>query len=258
MSGSNRLFPLSSGRGVALIAIALLTGSLAGCGDDFAPPADASVPPRQAIVAVDLSGSLTPEELRRHQQLVGAVIEGLSFDDRLVLLAIRTDGARDDSRTWKTIMPGARNPSRPLSREERQLEQAKAEAHDIAGALFRSPPAPGTDIFATLHAAADFIREAGESRPSLLILSDMLQCTGGVCMENAGGVPGESWIERQQERGLLPSLDGVCVSIVGGDASTPQGVNVRDFWGMYLTQAGARFDVGRYRYQASSVRSLEC
>lgn len=231
---------------------------LAGCGADLAPPADAAVPARQAIVAIDLSGSLTPEELRRHHQLVGSVIDRLSFEDRLVLLAIRTEGARDDSRTWKTVMPGARNPSRPLGRERRQLEQAKAEAHDIAQALFRSPPKPGTDLFATLHAAGDFIREAGQGRPSLLILSDMLQCAGGICMERSGGVPRSGWIERQKAQGLLPSLDGVCISVVGGDASTPQGVQVREFWARYLTEAGARFAPERYRYQASDIRSLDC
>src|SRR5690606_34989494 len=103
----------------------------------------------------------------------------------------------------------------------------------VARAIFENEAAgrlQTTDLFATLHIAAEYVRDEPDRETTLLLLSDMLQSAHGVEMGREGGVPPPTWLVAQSRAGLLPALAGVCVVVVGADATTPGGVAVRDFW----------------------------
>lgn len=213
--------------------------------------------PTQFVVAVDLSTSLTATERASHQALLHALVGELDYGDRLVLLKAHAAGVRDTSTARTVSMPVPRG-SRPLQREKDELELARQTADLYVTSLFKTPPVNGSDLFATLHTAGERAREGAEGRSVLVVLSDMLQCAGGVCMERAGGLPDSGWIAAQKEQGLVPSLASVCVAVVGADASTAHGVKVREFWNGYFQTAGASFSPQRYVHSASSPSSLRC
>ena len=78
----------------------------------------------------------------------------------------------------------------------------------------------------------------------------MLQSTSAFEFEGGRRMPAEGWVSAQARQGLLPSLDGACVVVVGADPTTPHGQRVRAFWGEYFDAAGARLDPGNYRVRA--------
>lgn len=244
------------------MAMAVLT-STASCDGGGSPgPANAGAAPppptgTQFVVAVDLSTSLTDSERANHAALLRALVSGLDFGDRLVLLKAHAAGIHDTSTIRTASMPVPRGP-KPLRREKDALALARQTADLHVSALFKTPPVIGSDLFATLHTAGERARENPGTRTVLILLSDMLQCAGGVCMETGGAVPDSAWIDARRERGLMPPLDRVCVSVVGADASTEHGVNVRKFWRRYFQAAGASFSEARYVHGASSPAGLRC
>ncbi|HEU4882922.1 MAG TPA: hypothetical protein VFT45_11765 [Longimicrobium sp.] len=211
----------------------------------------------QFVVAVDLSTSLTATERASHEALLHALVAELNYGDRLVLLKTHAAGIRDTSTARMVTMPTPRG-THPLQREKDELELARQTADLYVTSLFKTPPINGSDLFATMHSAGERAREATGGRKVLVVLSDMLQCTTAVCMEQAGGLPDSAWIAGQKQQGLVPQLDGVCVSIVGVDATTAQGVSVREFWRHYFQTAGAEFNPQRYVHSASSPGVLRC
>lgn len=226
------------------------------------PPskATADAPPRtptQYVVAVDLSTSLTPTERAGHEALLHALVKELDYGDRLVLLKTHAAGIRDTSTARTVSMPVPRG-SQPLQREKDELDLARQTADLYVTNLFKTPPVNGSDLFATMHTAGERAREGTSARKVLVVLSDMLQCTRAVCMERAGGLPDSAWIAAQKDQGLVPALDSICVSIVGPDATTAQGVGVRQFWSRWFQAAGARFSPARYVHSASTPAALRC
>ncbi|WP_420125416.1 hypothetical protein [Longimicrobium sp.] len=227
------------------------------------PPPPPPPPPPAAteyVVAVDMSSSLTPTEREGHEKLLRALVKELSFGDRLVLLPTHAEGIRDASVPRAVSMP-IPSGAQPLKREREELELARMTADGYVTTLFKTEPVTGTDLFATLHTAGE---QAGQGRAGghkvLVVLSDMLQCArgGGVCMEHEGGLPDSAWIAARQQRGLIPSLQGVCVAVVGADASKAEGVDVREFWRRYFQSAGADFSPSRYVHNASTPAALRC
>jgi hypothetical protein len=222
------------------------------------PPDPPAVAPTQFVVAVDLSTSLTAAERASHEALLHALANSLDFGDRLVLLQANASGVRNSAppRVVSVPMPRGR---KPLQRDESARDLARQTADRYVTTLFRSPPSTGTDLFATLYTAGEQVREGGGGAPTMLvILSDMLQCAGGVCMERQDGVPDSAWVAARMARGVVPSLDGVCVTVVGADATTPHGVRVREFWRHYFRAAGAAFSPARYMHGATSPATLRC
>ncbi|HEX2206094.1 MAG TPA: hypothetical protein VHG93_00310 [Longimicrobium sp.] len=252
----NRIF---SRRTTLLPMVGILMLS-AGCGGGAGGDLQADTPPRtptQYVVAVDLSTSLTPTERKAHQDLLHALVRDLDFGDRLVLLKTHAAGIRDTSTARVVTMPVPRG-SRPLQRERDELELQRQTADGYVTTFFKAQPVHGTDLFATMHTAGERVREGTGARKVLVVLSDMLQCTRGVCMERPGGLPDSAWISAQKQQGLVPGLEGVCVSIVGADATTAHGVSVREFWRRYFQTAGASFDPARYVHGASTAAALRC
>jgi hypothetical protein len=215
--------------------------------------------PTQYVVAVDLSTSLTDTERGTHRALLDALVAGLDFGDRLVLIKAHQAGVKNATSTPQTVSMPAPVEGEPLQSDLDELELQRETAAVAVTSLFKNAALNGTDLLATMHTASEQARQGGGARTVLVVLSDMLQCTpGSFCMENEGGVPDSSWIDGQKAQSLIPPLDSVCVSVVGADASTARGVKVREFWSRYFQTAGASFSPSRYVHNASAPASLRC
>lgn len=219
------------------------------------PPVD---PPTQYIVAVDLSTSMDAAARAAHEKVLHALVDSLGFGDRLVLLTVHENGVKSGA-AMKSVAAPVLTGSRPLPRNKRALDMARHTAKGYATSLFAGEPVNGSDLLATLHTAANLAAgPAGGSRTELLILSDMLHCAGSVCMDPPKDIPDSAWIDARKEQGLIRPLDHVCVSIVGADDSTLEGVRVREFWRRYFQAAGADFSPQRYVHTAPPTGIARC
>jgi hypothetical protein len=246
----NRLLKPTLRLALAALAVA------GGCRPPEEPPPARTA--TQYVVAVDLSTSLTPTERASHTSLLHALVATLDFGDQLVLVKAHAAGVKNDTATPTIVtMPTPRGRN-PLQRDKHALSLQRQTADLAVTSLFNQPTTNGSDLLATMHTASERARQNEGKRPVLLVLSDMLQCAGGVCMEQPGGMPESGWTVAQKQQGLVPSLDSVCVAVVGADASTAHGVKVREFWQSYFQAAGARFAPERYVHSASTPAVLRC
>jgi len=245
----------------ALLVVA--TGCLLGCVQAHALPAAAAnhTPPRQMIVAVDLSGSRNDIELASDRELLQTIVRSLHPGDEMVLIRVAGSGGQRGLATWGRTLPTFQDQDQPTQREQRQFKAAQDDAIRDVSNLFKqrdSVKAGGTDIRATLYTAGDKSREASGRRTTLILLSDMIQEADGLNFMRPHGIPGTDWVEAQQRADLIPHLSKVCVSIVGPDVSTSQGVKTRAFWSAYFRAAGAVFSNDRYRRTMTQFESLLC
>ncbi|HEX7050814.1 MAG TPA: vWA domain-containing protein [Longimicrobiales bacterium] len=246
------------------LAVALLAACGSGPGEDpAATPAagaadtgaapTAAATPRQVIVLLDLSASQTPAMLAESRRFLDGLVERLGFGDRIVLLEVHRAGVREAARRWADTFPRLPDPGHISMRDRTRLEGARDAARSVARAFFDSASAGKalhTDLFATLHIAAEYARDGGGRRTVLVLLSDMLQSDGNIEMERLRRMPPADWITRQRAAGVLPNLRGACVVVVGADATTRAGTAVRDFWVEYFEAAGARLRRENYRLLA--------
>lgn len=233
-----------------------------GCTDVKAvPSADLPRAPRQVMAAIDISGSRSAHELAEGRAMLERVIDGLSYRDRVVLLEMHERGVRDGRRSWADTMPSALRLATPTAGDRQRLENAREAARAVIPIFFDSARlgrVPATDILATLQTVGEYRRDAGPRRPVLVLLSDMLQSAGGIEMSRPSGVPGPEWVRSRKEAGLLPPLEGVCVLVIGADASTRHGLAVKQFWREYLAAAGAELDDANYRRTVTPGAPLGC
>lgn len=262
----------------AIIAGALaalsFAGALAGCGADNAGRADrpgaqqaaaASRTPRQTIVIVDLSGSRAAHMLTEGRRYLDEVINGLDFGDRLVLVEMHQRSPVDDVRRWSDSVPMPPDPSFITTRDRRRAEGVREGARAVVEKFFVPPtgPAPHTDIFSTLQVAGEYVQSAGERATTIVLLSDMFQSANGIEMEGRpDGVPptmpGRGWVEQRKAAGRLPHLDGVCIGVIGADASTENGKAVQQFWQQYFEAVGAKLEERNYRVLGTGVGGVKC
>jgi hypothetical protein len=221
-----------------------------------APAATPAPPAEQYIFAVDVSGSITARERSANEQLLGAFTRTLGFGDRLVVMEAHAQGRRNTPPPLVLDLPTPEF-GRPTADDSTNLSDAARFAQPRIKQVLAAPVANGTDLFATLHSVAERVRESPERRTTLVLMSDMLQCAGGVCMED-GAVPDAAWVGSRKAEHALPDLAGTCVVVVGADASTPAGQRVRDFWAAYFQAAGARFRPEKYSYQVTRPHNLSC
>ncbi len=114
----------------------------------------------------------------------------------------------------------------------------------------------GTDILSTLFEVSDHLADADNRQSTLLLLSDMIQAGNGASFVKSINVP--SLINELKAGKRVAELDGLCVTVVGADASTVQGVKIQEFWQTYFTEAGANFSTDRYRHSVARSESLFC
>jgi hypothetical protein len=245
-------------RGAARVVVTSMLIFAAAC---TRPPVVREVrsPATQYVVAVDLSTSQDSTERDTHKALLHGLADELDFGDRLVLLKAHAAGVEDTSRVRTIRIPRLRG-TKPLPKEKTARDFARRTANANVTALFKSEQVPGTDLLATLHTAGELAEDRNDStRTVLVLLSDMLHCAQGVCMEPPSRhVPDSAWIEKRKQEERLPSIEQMCVVVVGADGFADGGPRIREFWRRYLSAAGANFDPRRYVHRASSADMLRC
>jgi hypothetical protein len=251
-----------SNRIVQPLATIVALAALAGCEranasrDDVRP----QLQPQQYIVAIDVSGSRTPSQMKEERLVTEGLIERMNPGDRIILIeSYRSDV--DSAGQWQDSIPAQRIPGTMTGRDHRNVDQFRVVATQMASTFF-APPAEGkvmsTDLFHTLARAADYAKAANGRMTTVVLLSDMLQSTSDVNMEKAGGVPSDKWIDVRKADRRLPDLAGVCVFVVGADQTTAQGARVRRFWTRYFDAAGATFRPENYRNMVADPAEIRC
>lgn len=208
---------------------------------------------RTVVAVVDFSGSQVSHAVRESRGYLEKVVNGLDHGDRLVLLEMYRSGPRDSVGMFVQDMPEPLREGASTSYDRRELAAARRGVLN-ALPIFFDPDlvrtVPTTDLLTTMHIAAEHLRDADGREKELLLLSDMLQSTPRFEFQGAARMPPDGWVEAQAREGLIPSLDGTCVVVVGADHMTPAGQRVRRFWDAYFQAAGATLEGANYRLRA--------
>ena len=241
------------------LAPAACSGPASGASTEAA--ADDVQPASQTVVAVvDFSASQTSHAVNEARKYLEDVVNALGYGDRFVLLEMYRTGSRDSVGRFVQDMPKPLRAGDATSYDRRQLEAARRGVLN-ALPIFFDPSlvrsVPTTDLFTTLHIAAEHLGDAADRQKQLLILSDMLQSTSQFEFAGARRLPDSGWIAAQQRNRLLPSLEDACVIVIGADHTTGAGQRVRSFWESYFEAAGARLDESHYRLRAPTD-ALDC
>jgi hypothetical protein len=214
----------------------------------------------QFIVGIDLSASRSVEALRDSRRLLDNLIESrLNNGDELVLLEMYGSSDTDDHQ-WIDSVPHARTPGVVSSADRRRLDDFKAVAHQVVGAMFdpdRVRKIDNTDVFGTISRAADYAKGAHGRRPTLILLSDMENSTPELRMERSG-IPSREWIEVRRAANRLPEMSGVCVVVAGAASTTQREAAIRDFWVRYFAAAGTTLASSDYRAFVPDGSELRC
>ncbi len=232
--------------------LVLLMSALAGCGTESGATTTPPPPPRTAhyVAILDRSTSITPSEEEAFRRSVAEIVDGLGFGDRFTFFVAYSEGRRDGTGSINREMPRALNPVYPAPAEIRALESARESLRRATAPLLTSPPTDYTDLLSSLRTAEEYFRASQADDRVLVLFSDMLHCTRrspALCMESSG------W--RAAPEAPEGALDGVCVWVLGADASTAMGEKVRDYWLGYFQAAGAEASVDRYYYVPQAVRA---
>lgn len=223
-----------------------------------APPPAPPRAPEQYVVVLDLSGSITAAQRTAMQQIVTTVLRTLSFGDRLVVMHALSDGVGNARLPFVVTMPLPEFGGVPTKDDTDALDATRTAATPRVQALLAGPPAGATDLFATLHLAAQRVHEDATRRSTVVMLSDMLQCTREVCMEGSAPIPDERWVAARKEAGVIPDLRGACIAVIGADATNARGVRVKQFWKRYFAAAGAELDDRRYVHDVTTPGAILC
>ena len=239
------------------VAVFLVSSGCASAGAD-APSGGSLTVPNLTAVLIDRSGSRTPQEIAADRQLLADIIGELGFGERVVVLQVHHSGRSDGALRWSSEMPKPADPALPTPVDRQSLTRTRSAAALAATELFDSIRPNRTDLFATLFDVSDVIRGSPPSRPRIILLSDMLQSTPEMNMENGGIATMDAWLSERKRQALLPDLDRTCVIVIGGDRSTERGARVFRFWREYFAGAGAELKPGNYRYTAMGASGLRC
>jgi hypothetical protein len=231
-----------------------------GCGES-AGARPAAPQTAQFIVGIDLSASRSVEALRDSRRLLDDLVESrLHNGDELVLLEMYGSSDTGDHQ-WIDSVPRARTPGVISTADKRRLDDFKAVAHQVVGAMFdpnRARRIDNTDVFATISRAADYAKGSHDRRSTLILLSDMENSTDEMRMEKSGGIPSPEWIEVRRTANRLPDMRGVCVLVAGAASTTQREATIRDFWVRYLAAAGTTLAATNYRAFVPDAMELRC
>jgi hypothetical protein len=218
-------------------------------------------PPRQTIVAVDLSGSQAQSSLSASREVVERLIQSISYGDRFGILEMNQTGVRGDLRRYLDSVPALADTTFITSIDRDNLEGTRAALMALVPLVFdtaKTGKIAHTDILSTLFVAGEYVRDTGGRPTTLFLLSDMLQSAGGIEMSKQKRMPRPDWIAKQKAQGTLPDLRGVCVVVIGADASTDDGVAVRKFWSDYFKATGAELQSDDWRLLAPGAGVPAC
>ena len=233
---------------------------IAGCTSvDASSAAQEQPKPRQQIVAFDISASRTNRERLEARQFAERIVADLRNGDAIEMLQVHDTGLRDSAKHWSAVVPSAKDPTNPKNSEKMRIDRVRKGARLNIGILLGAPKGAAmahTDLLATLFRVSDIVRDRSGRESNLYLLSDMLQSTAELNMER--GMPPSNWVPTREAEGRIPNLRGVCVVVIGADASSAGGIAVRRFWQAFFTAAGAQLLENNYRNSAESVQQLHC
>lgn len=219
----------------------------------------AATPTSQYIVGIDLSASRSVEALRDSRRLVDNLVESrLHNGDELVLLEMYGSEDTGDHQ-WIDSVPRARTPGFVTPTDRRKLDDFKAVAHQVIGAMFdpnRVRKIDNTDVFGTINRASDYAKSAHDRRPTLILLSDMENSTDEIRMER--GIPTPDWIEARRSANRLPDVRGLCVVVSGAGSTTQHEAAIREFWLRYFAASGAALASSNYRAFIPDASEVRC
>ncbi len=247
------------------LALAIASfGLMAALGCGGSAGAKRAAPPNQSsnqyIVGIDLSASRSVEALRDSRRLLDNLVESrLHNGDELVLLEMYGSSDTGDHQ-WIDSVPRARTPGIVTPVDQRRLDDFKAVAHQIVGAMFdpnRVQKIDNTDVLGTIGRAADYANGADGRRRTLILLSDMENSTPEMRMER-DDIPTSDWIEVRRKANRLPDLRGVCVVVAGAASTTQREAMIRDFWARYLAASGTTLTAANYRAFVPDAMELRC
>lgn len=206
--------------------------------------------PTLYIVGVDVSDSFQTEtRIEEARHLVEGLIGRMNYGDAIAIVETFRSGT-DSVGSWTDSIPPLRRPNSPSTNERHRLAQFKVRASTIAASFVHPPrPATSTDILALVQRASDYAKAAQlhGQKTTLLVVSDMMNYTPELRMTGLSSIPDENWVAARKAKGLIPNLQGVCVSVSGADVSSVRGIAVRNFWQSYFNATGANFSPERYR-----------
>jgi hypothetical protein len=243
--------------GCLLVSTTLGCSKLEASGDRGA----AVQQPRQYVVLIDLSASRSPEVLKEDQQFVGQLVQNLNYGDRFVVLQMQQVGLAERPHHWETDMPVPADATFLTSHDKQKLVGAQKGLLYLLPSFFlnkNEAKVIHTDIFTTLQIASELTHDSNHKKPVLVLLSDLLQSAKGIEMDHLAHMPPQGWIAIQQRLDLLPHLADACVSVLGADPTTKEGVTVRKFWQSYFTAAGASLDSNQYRTTPPTSGAIPC
>lgn len=236
---------------ICLAASVAITSVLSGC---TSQPVAASTPQaggREYVLIVDLSASQSSAMEQEEKNFLHSLAQQLKYGDQVVMLQTQQDGLKDRPKRWILSMPATQDPLLETKRDSSHLKSAQEGLENAVDYSFRMPSdatIQHTDILTTLHLAAESLQDGPPGRPATVILfSDMLQSANGIEMERLKKMPASGWIAQQKTAGLIPSLGGACVIVIGADSTNAAGVKVKRFWEDYFAATGASLNESNYR-----------
>jgi hypothetical protein len=240
----------------ARIALTLALPLALGCSGDAVATTTAARG-TQYIVGVDISSSRSAMDLRESQALLNGLVDRMTYGDKLVVVEMY--GAAEPQQVADSIRP--MKAATPSPRERRELDDFRARTRAIVPMFFdstRQKEVLVTDVFSTLHRAADYAKAPNHDKTVLVLLSDMIQATGEANMERESGIPGTDWIESRAADQRLPDMKGICVIVSGAETKSARGAQIKRFWQDYFTKVGARMSPDRYRGLIADPSQLAC
>lgn len=216
-----------------------------------------SDPRKSIVIAIDVTRSIKTEEGSLYLERAKELIQGdrvrptLVPGDRLAVGLI-TENARA-AFPARVVPPKGKATTldfefKDTKRRIPDEEEAKAKrAQILAGLtllLATTEPGNETPILEMLRAVENHFTTDKRPIRWLWIMSDMLQDSGGLDFDRLrlDQVQIDQIISKLRKSGDLPSLDGVCVSVMG---ASPRN-DVAAFWAKYFEATGATLERGHY------------
>lgn len=244
---------------IALLCSIVFVLSMSGCSNARATQGVSS--PRQYIMLLDLSMSRSEEMRNEGVDYLNRLSDRLHFGDRVTILQVQQTGLLDHPKHWTDVMPLPADSAYVTSRDSKQLAAEQESVRNAIKILSQLPPRDKvlhTDLITTLNLSGEYAHDFSTQRTTLILLSDMLQSSNGIEMEHLKRMPQAGWVEAQKKLGLIPKLSGACIVVVGADATTREGVKVRNFWQAYFAATGSNLSPVNYRATPPTSGSATC
>lgn len=248
----------------------LALGTLLACGGDpsaFPDSANARTSSgdgtKLVIFAYDRSTSITADQLERAESLTRSRLRSLGPGDRISAMQILQLSLADLPKRWSQTVPIGTGRASPTHADSVLRTRFLRDAADYLATFSDTADRAdidGTDLLATFHDIGEELRvlEAHPGGAVLYLFSDMLQSNRVIDMEGLRRMPAEGWIQEHESGGMLPTLEGLCVVVVGARVDTELGQRVREFWRRYFDATGATFLLRNYTYRPPLLPDAPC